>query len=102
MSLTVQVDRKGDVSRMALRGRFDFSAHHDFRLGYENALSADSQALDVDLSGVDYLDSSALGMLLVLKDEADAQRRSLALVNCSPAARSVLEIANFDKLIPIR
>jgi len=56
----------------------------------------------VDLALVEYLDSSALGMLLMLRDKIKASNRRVALVNCRGPVKQVLEIANFAKLFEVR
>jgi len=87
---------------ITLSGRFDFNAHRDFRDGYEAVLNASGvQSLDIDLSGVDYLDSSALGMLLLLKERVSARNIKLVLTGCKGTVKQILEIANFNKLFTI-
>lgn len=85
-----------------LQGRFDFNAHREFRDAVDNALrDAAAKEIQVDLGGVDYLDSSALGMLLMLRDKARGGSKTVSLVNCRGAVRQVLDIANFSKLFTI-
>lgn len=85
-----------------LQGRFDFNAHREFRDAVDNALrDATAKEIQVDLGGVDYLDSSALGMLLMLRDKARGGNKTVSLVNCRGAVRQVLDIANFSKLFSI-
>lgn len=84
-----------------LSGRFDFNSHREFREAVENALKETKPILEVDLAGVDYLDSSALGMLLMLRDKARSNGRSVALANCRGAVKQVIEIANFSKLFAV-
>ncbi len=84
-----------------LQGRFDFNAHREFREVVDKAMEATAREVNVDLSGVDYLDSSALGMLLMLRDKAKTASREVALVNCSGAVKQVLDIANFSKLFRV-
>ena len=85
-----------------LHGRFDFSAHRELRDSCGTLLqAAEVQELDLDLGGVDYIDSSALGMLLLLKERADAVRKRVALRNCNGVVRQVLDIANFGKIFSI-
>lgn len=91
-------------SRAVIRlgGRFDFNAHREFREAVDRAL--DHQAakeVQVDLGQVAYLDSSALGMLLMLRDKAQAKNRTVSLTNCKGSVRQVLDIANFGKLFTI-
>lgn len=84
-----------------LQGRFDFNAHREFREVVDKAMEGSVREVLVDLSGVDYLDSSALGMLLMLRDKAKTAAREVALTNCSGAVKQVLDIANFSKLFRI-
>jgi len=62
----------------------------------------DVSSIDVNFEQVPYLDSSALGMLLLLKERAGAAGKDLALVQCKDTVRQVLEIACFTKLFTIR
>lgn len=84
-----------------LGGRFDFNAHREFRDGVDRALQQQETRVDVDLGEVAYLDSSALGMLLMLRDKAKSAGREVRLVNARGSVRQVLEIANFGKLFAI-
>jgi HptB-dependent secretion and biofilm anti anti-sigma factor len=94
----VESDGKATIK---LQGRFDFNAHREFREVVDQAMSSAAKEVLVDLSGVDYLDSSALGMLLMLRDKAKSSARDVALTQCSGAVRQVLDIANFSKLFRI-
>ncbi|MNJ01264.1 hypothetical protein D3C73_1608430 [compost metagenome] len=55
----------------------------------------------VDLKDATYLDSSALGMLLLLRDHAGGDESDVRLVNSSTDVRKILAISNFDKLFDI-
>lgn len=82
--------------------RFDFSAHKEFRDTTEPFLLRDEVSeLDVDLAAVNYVDSSALGMLPMLRDKTRNARREIRLSRCSPPVRQVLDIVNFGKLFRI-
>jgi anti-anti-sigma factor len=88
---------------MALNGRFDFNSHREFRDGYDSLLRDGTvKELELDLANVSYLDSSALGMLLLFKERAAAVNKSIVLVNCRGIVAQVLEVANFNKLFTIR
>jgi anti-anti-sigma factor len=101
MTVTVQI--QGGEGRIVLTGHFDFSTHREFRQACDDLLAeATVRDLLVDFQQVDYLDSSALGMLLLLKEKAVAHGKSLALVNCHDTVRQVLEIACFGKIFTIR
>lgn len=93
---------KDDRATLTLAGRFDFNTHSDFRKAYEAALATPAvRTLEIDMGGVEYLDSSALGMLLLLKERADASNISLHLTHTGGTVRQILDIANFNKLFTI-
>ncbi|MGH8376937.1 MAG: STAS domain-containing protein, partial [Pseudomonas sp.] len=58
-------------------------------------------AVVVDLKDATYLDSSALGMLLLLRDHAGGDDSDVRVVNSSTDVRKILAISNFDKLFDI-
>jgi anti-anti-sigma factor len=100
MQLNTQVEHGKGVLRLG--GRFDFNCHRDFRTASEPLLENRSvEVLQVDLAGVDYMDSSALGMLLMLRDKAQSQKKRVEICGAQGNVRQILEIANFDKLFPI-
>lgn len=99
MQVNLVVD--GSVARVAIEGDFTFEAHHDFKTATIKALKEpDIKTIEVDLSKVDYLDSAALGMLLLLKERAND--RKILISHCRHSVFSVLDIANFGKIFDIR
>ncbi|MDR6913970.1 anti-anti-sigma factor [Pseudomonas sp. 3296] len=98
MSVNAEVSQDGKKLTISVKGRFDFAKHQEFRESYENkALSA----VVVDLKEATYLDSSALGMLLLLRDHAGGDNSDIRVVNSSSDVRKILAISNFDKLFDI-
>jgi anti-anti-sigma factor len=95
------LNESGNVT-IKLVGRFDFNTHREFRAAYE-PLVADSavRSVVVDFAGVDYLDSSALGMLLMLRDKLGGANKEVALSGVRGNVKQVLDIANFGKLFQI-
>lgn len=78
-------------------GRFDFSVHNELR-SVMNQIGAGIRKIEVDLSATDYLDSSALGMLLLLRDKVSGDRSAVSIKGADKEVKKILEIANFDKL----
>ncbi|MCB1959161.1 MAG: STAS domain-containing protein [Rhodocyclaceae bacterium] len=95
--MEVIVTKSAAGTLLKLGGRFDFNAHREFRDGVDRVMKESGQ-VDVDLADVAYLDSSALGMLLMLRDKAKGGSREVRLVNARGSVRQVLDIANFSKL----
>ncbi|MFA6015227.1 MAG: STAS domain-containing protein [Gallionellaceae bacterium] len=94
--------KNGDVATLILGGRFDFNVHRDFKEIYSSALADDAiQKIEVNLAEVDYLDSSALGMLLMLRERAQNVNKTVALLSPNETVVKILDIANFHKLFTI-
>jgi anti-anti-sigma factor len=88
---------------LSLKGRFDFHSHRDFRAAYETALDAAGvREIEINFAEVDYLDSSALGMLLLLREKAETLGKRVSLSGLRGTVKQVLDIANFGKLFPVK
>ena len=101
MAISSSISDDGNELTIAIEGRFDFSAHQDFRNCYESLSKTPSSYL-VDMNATTYLDSSALGMLLLLRDHAGGDAASIKIVNCSPDVKKILTISNFEQLFSIQ
>ena len=89
----------GDVT-IKINGRFDFAMHKEFRNSYQNEDAGTSFV--VNLSDTEYMDSSALGMLLLLKKYVETNGGQVTLTNPQEGVSKVLAIANFDKVFDIQ
>lgn len=98
MSVVTEVSADGQKLTISVRGRFDFAKHREFRESYEDKALAE---VVIDLKEATYLDSSALGMLLLLRDHAGGDNSDIRVVNSSSDVRKILAISNFDKLFDI-
>jgi anti-anti-sigma factor len=97
------VERRNGKFKIVLAGRFDVSSHRVFRDSYASGLGAnDVQEFEIDLHEVEYLDSSALGMLLMLREKAQASNQTVALSNCGGTVKQILDAANFGRLFAMR
>jgi anti-anti-sigma factor len=93
------VEKKSVIS---LDGRFDFSAFRPFRELYEPLLDkSDIDTIEVNFSTVDYLDSAALGMLLLLREKAEKAGKKVILSGCKGTVLSLFEVANFGRLFEV-
>ena len=100
--MQASISKDSGKAVVKLAGRFDFNTHREFCGAYE-PLVADTnvRAVVIDFSAVDYLDSSALGMLLMLRDKLGEAAKEVALTGVRGNVKQVLDIANFGKLFPI-
>lgn len=100
MPIQADLGDNGQLLTIRVSGRFDFSSHQAFREAYERAGLAPRRYC-IDLQDTDYIDSSALGMLLLLRDHAGGDLADISIRNASADVRKVLSISNFDQLFHI-
>lgn len=101
MALEIRV--LNDVARISMSGRFDFQIHREFKDAYTPLFDNPAvKQIEIEMSKLDYLDSSALGMLMLLNERAKAANRSIVLANPSGVVEQVLEVANFSRLFNIK
>jgi anti-sigma B factor antagonist len=80
MTVSIELDPGEQTWVLRLSGELDYSECAPFRMHIDRILSASPPATVVDLSGLEYLDSSGLGLLLSLSREYSAQGGRLVLV----------------------
>ena len=101
--MDIKVTTNGTVATLFMSGRFDFSAHRSFKEAYDPLLPQKSiTSLEINLANVVYMDSSALGMLLLLHERAQAEGKVVVLCKANSTVMQILDIANFGKLFTIR
>lgn len=99
MSVSTRVSENGNIMTINMPSRFDFSIHYDLRKAYED--NNELKNFVIDLGNTSYMDSSALGMLLQLKEHVGETDQAIKLINAKPNIKEILKIANFDKLMTI-
>ncbi len=87
---------------LQLPERFDFGYHSEFTEQYQTKLADENvTAITLDFSRVGYLDSSALGMMVMFQKQAKSQNVPVKIKGANDSAKEILQIANFDRLFSI-
>lgn len=100
MGVSVDVSPDHKVVTVTIDGRFDFTLYRVFREAY-TSYKDPATTYVLDLARVDYMDSSALGMLLQLREHAGGEAARVRIINCRPSLARILKIANFQRLFAI-
>lgn len=101
MSISHNLSSDGSKVSISIEGRFDYKVSKEFRDSYRYLPGRESILYLVDLSGVDYMDSSALGMLLLLREHAKCRGGEVIIVQPSEPIDKILKVANFQQLFTI-
>ena len=100
MALEKLVSSDGKTITIKISGNFDFNLHREFREAYKET-AFNGQAYIVDLNGTEYMDSSALGMLLLLREYGGGDNSNIKIVNSNSEIKKIFEISNFHRLFTI-
>lgn len=100
MAITSNLSSDGSLLTITVQGRFDFSSLQTFRNAYEKILPKPSKFI-IDLKDSEYLDSSALGMLLALRDYAGGENADISVINCNQDVKKILVITKLDELFTV-
>lgn len=99
MTISASYDENAGLVTILIDGRFDYTTHKAFRDTY-NAREPGVQ-YEIDASAMEFMDSSALGMLLLLREHMGDTNKSIRIRNCQESVKKILDLANFDRLFDI-
>lgn len=101
MDCTTRIE--GTFGILTLEGRFGFDAGQTFRAKTQELLTRPGLAeLHLDFSAITQMESSALGLLLLLRELAEAREIKVVLLRPSAPVRAALDAVRFDTLFEIR
>lgn len=86
---------------LALRDQLVFADRDAFDTLIDKLLARRAKLGWVDLSGLDYMDSAGLGMLLTLRDRAERAGMEVRLRNPKSEVRQLLDLACFESLFVV-
>ena len=91
--------------RLQVYGFFEFSDHSQWHTILNN-MAPTTQSIDIDFAALEYMDSSALGLLLQLRDKimgqfCDELRPTIKLVKVNKAALKLLQRSGLHQLFDL-
>ncbi|MBF0358355.1 MAG: STAS domain-containing protein [Magnetococcales bacterium] len=78
---------------------FNYHARKDFLPQIQE--NPEDSELILDFNGVSSLDSAALGMLLMAREQCKGIKGRISLINCNDTVKQILTIAQFHMLFDI-
>jgi len=103
--VTLEIITEGAASVAAVDGRLDLRSAPDLRLQLTAALAAGGGSIVLDLSEVEFIDSSGLGVLVGVHREAERRGGRLAMVPPHGSASQIFTLTRtegFFHLVPTR
>lgn len=97
--MDISSEKTGSEVILSCHGRFDYQAQDNFKKNYEPALqNKHNRTIKLDMSQVEYVDYTALGLLLALKEKAEAVNVEIVFGPCSAMAMKIFEATSFLKI----
>ena len=98
--MNIAITLLADVLYIKVNGRFGFSVYTEFREAIKLAAKKEVMQIEVNLENTTYVDSAALGMLLILQDKKSG-KIPMKIVNAKNDVKTILEIVNFNNLFTL-
>ena len=100
--ISTEVDHDKSTIKINLPENFDFRIHREFRAAYEQN-GNEKKNFIINMASTKYMDSSALGMLLLLREFAgnDSSNERVKIINIGDDVKEILRISKFEKLFDI-
>lgn len=99
MKITKEVNNRKVT--LKLEGNFTYTQRKPFQEMLKSVAVDGVDQIVIDLSQVAFLDSAALGLLMISHRQLQAEKRTLSLAYPQPTVRQIIELANLHKTIPL-
>src|SRR5574343_93368 len=99
--MKIQATNRADIHALELSGELDYHSSPELREKLTELTSKQAPKILVDLSGVDYMDSSGIATFVEAFQKAKRYQGRLVLAALTPTVRGVFEIAKLDSIFEI-
>lgn len=99
--LIMDVQQREGAAIVVLAGEVDFNQSHKLLDALNVVVERRPQRLVVDLSAVEYMDSSGLGTLVKVFQQVNAYKGKMVLVGMNERVRSAFQITRLDQFFAI-
>lgn len=101
MELDIQVRREGPVCVMSLAGEVDVYTAPDFKRQLAEAIDGGCEHVVVDLSAVEFMDSSGLGALVSGLSRIKERDGTIRIAAARETILKVFKITGLDRVFPL-
>ncbi len=99
--MTITEEIQNNVATLNLEGSFTYTQRKLFQDTLKNLATQNVEHVIVELAQVPFLDSAALGLLMITHRQLLADKRRLSLAHPQATVRQIIELANLHKAIPL-
>ena len=92
-----------DVTLIKIQGRVDHDTAKDFgnalKPHLDRCIQGEQKKIIIDLSGVDYMTSAGLRVLMIAAKTCDKQKAEIAVAALQPGVQEIFKISRFDLVL---
>lgn len=99
--MDIQMTVRQGICEVTLSGKFTFNDHLQFREVLQQLPDPQVQQMVFRLQQVEFVDSAALGMLLLALDESRKNHKKLVLTGASGQVDKMFQMARFNTLFDL-
>jgi len=101
--MEMNIRREGDALIVVVEGELDLFTAGTFREKVENELSSHRKLrnLIISMNGVNFVDSSGLGVILGRYKRISQHGGKMAIVGVKPRVRKIFHLSGLEKIIPM-
>jgi anti-sigma B factor antagonist len=98
----VRIDRRDGRVRLSLFGELDVGRKDQFQVGLRRARDGSTDGVVIDLSGLTFIDSTGLGLIISAWTESKRDGFALEIVpGSADQVRRTLALTGIDRFIPL-
>jgi anti-sigma B factor antagonist len=97
--LTISSERDGDLHTVELEGELDLATAPDVEQELERVEATDAAAIILDLSGLTFIDSTGIRLVLAAARRSRADSNRLTLLRGTAAVQRAFEISGVEALL---
>ncbi len=101
MAIDIQQEEVDGTRILSLGGRLDTETSADVELTLQDLLAAGERNFLIDMSGIGYVSSAGLRVLLATAKQLEGGKGSLRLCSLNTSVKQVFDVAGFSKLFSI-
>lgn len=94
-----KINKSGGVYEIVIFEKINYSDYDDFLEATSFVNNDDAQTCIVNIADVDFLDSAALGMFLILNDKTQKNYVDLIIKGAKDKIKKMVKITKIDEII---
>lgn len=99
--MELKLSQSGNIKIIEVSGKYDIESTEEFESIFTKQLDTKPETIAVDMSNLDYIDSSGIGSLIKCLNSTKTKNAKLLLVGLKPMITNVFKLAKLDLFFEI-